>query len=167
MKIDIIAAVGSGKTTLSRKLCKSYGIPCYELDNIMWIRTCNGDIRRNNEERNKLFVSIINSNSWIIEGSPRADFKEGYRKADYIILLDTPSYIRLIRILKRWIRQRVGKEKYNSKPTFKMLIMMFKWHIDFNRIRNDLITELIQYGDKFVILKSEEEVYRFLSQSLY
>ena len=167
MKIDIIAAVGSGKTTLSQKLSKSYNIPCYELDNIMWMQTINGDIKRNDNERDKIFKGIISSNSWIIEGSPRNVFREGYSKADYIILLDTPSYIRVIRIIKRWIRQRAGKEACNSRPTLQMLKMMFKWHIEYNDSRNDLIAELIQYGNKFVVLKNEKEVYKFLSESQY
>jgi len=75
MKVDIIGSVGSGKTTLSRKISIDFNVPCYELDNVMWIRSSQGDIRRTEEERESLFKSIINSDSWIIEGSPRKCLK--------------------------------------------------------------------------------------------
>ena len=165
MKVDIIGSVGSGKTTLSRKISIDFNVPCCELDNVMWIRSSQGDIRRTEEERESLFKSIINSDSWIIEGSPRKVFKEGFDKADYIILLDTPSSIRLFRIIIRWIKQRLDYEEYNTKPTWQMLCMMLKWHREFQKNRKSLLLELNQYGSKFVIIENDKDVYEFLSKS--
>lgn len=45
-KIHIIGSVGSGKTTLARKLSNQLGIPHYELDNVVWKRHKPRDIRR-------------------------------------------------------------------------------------------------------------------------
>lgn len=165
MKINIIGAVGSGKTTLSRKISIDFDIPCYELDNVMWIRSAHGDIRREEKERESLFKNIINNDSWIIEGSPRKVFKKGFDRADYIILLDTPSSIRLFRIIKRWIKQRLGNEEFNTKPTLQMLCMMLKWHREFQANRKSLLLELNQYGSKFVVFRNDKEVYEFLSKS--
>ncbi|WP_054705170.1 AAA family ATPase [Bacillus sp. JCM 19041] len=41
-KIHIIGPVGSGKTTLARKLANLLEIPAYELDNIVWERRQRG-----------------------------------------------------------------------------------------------------------------------------
>jgi len=92
-------------------------------------------------------------------------FKEGFDKADYIILLDTPSSIRLFRIIIRWIKQRLGNEPFNTKPTWKMLFLMFRWHTEFRANRKSLLLELNQHGRKFVQMKNEQEVYQFLSRS--
>ena len=46
---------------------------------------------------------------------------------DKIIYLNMPVYTRKIRIFKRFIKQKLGIEKSNYKPTLKMLIQMYKW----------------------------------------
>lgn len=56
MKIDIIGAVGSGKTTLAHRIAEKYHIHCYEQDNIVWMRTSKGDIRRPDDEREEMFI---------------------------------------------------------------------------------------------------------------
>ena len=57
-KIYIIGPVGSGKTTLARKLSKEYNIASYELDKIVWDDD-NGNIKRSDEEIKILFNEII------------------------------------------------------------------------------------------------------------
>jgi adenylate kinase family enzyme len=121
MKLDIIGFVASGKTTLARNLSETFHVPFYQKDNIVWERTPDGDKKRDDKERDQLFQRIINSDDWIVEGSPRKLLRECFEKCDYIILLDIPLYKRLVRTIRRRGRQRAGKEKYNSKPTIKFL----------------------------------------------
>ncbi|GGG18394.1 hypothetical protein GCM10007425_11070 [Lysinibacillus alkalisoli] len=46
-KIHIMGAIGSGKTTLAKRLHEQLNIPYFELDNIVWERLDSDDIRRN------------------------------------------------------------------------------------------------------------------------
>ncbi|MBU3113593.1 AAA family ATPase [Clostridium lacusfryxellense] len=161
MKIDIIGAVGSGKTTLSRRIAEEFHIPCYEQDNIVWMRTREGDVMRPSEERERMFMDILTSKNWVMEGSPRKYLKERYKHCDYIIFLDTNSFIRLYRILRRWIRQKTGKELYNTKPTLKFLLMNIKWHHEFNKDRKQLISELLQCGLRYKSFKNANDVINF------
>ena len=71
MKIDIIGAVGSGKTTLAHRIAEEFHIPCYEQDNIVWMRTNKGDVRRPDDEIENMFMNILTSDNWVIEGSTR------------------------------------------------------------------------------------------------
>lgn len=71
MKLDIIGSVASGKSTLAREISEKYQIPYYEKDNIVWKRTPDGDKKRSPEERDRIFKEIIESENWIVEGSPR------------------------------------------------------------------------------------------------
>lgn len=40
-----------------------------------------------------------------------------------------------MRIITRFIKQIIGREKSNYKPTFEMLKLMFKWTDDFEKNR--------------------------------
>lgn len=114
----------------------------------MWKRTSSGDEKRSHEERDRCFNEIINKKDWVVEGSPRESLKESFGCCDYIIVLDEYTLVRLIRVFKRWINQRRGKEAYNSEPTLEFLWWNIKWVFEFNKIRKGLIKELNSYGEK-------------------
>lgn len=164
MKIDIIGSVASGKTTLARKISQKYKVPYYEKDNIVWMRTPEGDKKRTPEERDKFFEQIIMSDNWIVEGSPRNCLKESFLFCEYIIVINERTIIRLLRVFKRWILQKTGKEKYNSKPTLKFLCQNVKWVFEFNGMKSKLFTELKGYGDKCKIFTHSNEAMEFITQ---
>ena len=162
MKIDIIGSVASGKTTLARDISIKYGVPYYEKDNIVWERTSNGGKRRTPEERDRIFHSIIEKDNWIVEGSPRKNLQESFDVCDYIIVLDIRTYIRLYRVIKRWILQKSGKISYNSKPTVKFLLYNIKWVFEYNTMRKELIRSLSEYGGKCQVFSDSAEALRFI-----
>ena len=91
-KIYIIGPVGSGKTTLSNKMSKLYNIKKYELDKIVWDDE-NGNIKRTDEEINKLFKNIIKKKKWLIEDIGRNKFVEGIKEADITYYINLPKLI--------------------------------------------------------------------------
>ena len=161
MKIDMMGSVASGKTTLARTLSEKYNIPFYEKDNIVWERTPNGDRQRIPEERDKLFSEIINRDNWIVEGSPRKSLQESFDKCDYIIILDIKTYIRVYRVMKRWLLQRAGKISYNSKPTFRFLMYNFKWIFEYNSMRKTLFEDLSKHRNKIHVFKNYDSAMQF------
>ncbi|MCM1468535.1 MAG: AAA family ATPase [Alistipes sp.] len=167
MKLDIIGSPASGKTTLAREISEKYRIPFYEKDNIVWERTPNGDKKRSPEERDRIFREIIEGENWIVEGSPRKCLKESFAYSDYIILLDVNTCTRLFRVFRRWIRQRAGKEKYNSKPTFKFLYYNIKWIFEFNAERKKITGYLSEYGTKYRTFYRSKQVMRFIEKMYY
>jgi len=76
---------------LAKKLSNEYNVPCYEKDNIVWMRTSQGDKKRTEKERDNIFKSIITQNDWIVEGSPRQVLNESFENCDYIIFLDVDT----------------------------------------------------------------------------
>ena len=164
MKIDIIGSVASGKTTLARKISEKYQIPFYEKDNIVWERTPNGDKKRSPGERDKIFRDIIKGEDWVVEGSPRKNLQESFACSDYILMLDVNLGTRMYRVFRRWIRQRAGKEKYNSRPTVRFLYYNVRWVLEYNTLRKEMITDLSHYGEKFKIFRTSEQALRFIEQ---
>jgi adenylate kinase family enzyme len=133
-KIHIIGSVGSGKTTLARKLSKKYNIQYYELDNVVWERHKSGDIRRADEYRDKYLEQIVSMKRWIVEGAHN-HYRVGksFKNADLIIFLDTPYFLRVFRIINRYVRQLIGVESANYTPFFKMFKDMFRWNRVFEK----------------------------------
>lgn len=150
MKILIVGTVGTGKTTLAKKLSKDYNIKYYEIDSIVHDDRQNG--RKREEEEQNVIVKNINKNeNWIIEGVLRKNLQYLLELADKIIYLDVPKYKRNIRILKRYIKQKLKLEKSNYKPDIKMLKMMFKWSNDFEKNKKELENLLLKYKNKLEI----------------
>lgn len=147
MKILIVGTVGTGKTTLAKKLSKDYNIKYYEIDSIVHDDSQNE--RKRKEEEQDVIVTNINKNeNWIIEGVLRKNLLYLLELADKIIYLDVPKYKRNIRILKRYIKQKLRLEKSNYKPDIKMLKMMFKWSNDFEKNKKELENLLLKYRNK-------------------
>ncbi|NKE08006.1 shikimate kinase [Mesobacillus selenatarsenatis] len=152
-KIHIIGSVGSGKTTLAKELSSKLDMPYYELDNVVWIRNKSGDIRRTEQERKEYLNSIMQSESWIIEGVHNEDWVSNcFRSADLIIFLDTKYSIRTYRIIKRFLKQKLRLEKSNYKPTFEMFLKMFKWNRYFENVGK------VNFFNKYAIHKGKIEI---------
>lgn len=152
-KIYIIGAVGSGKTTMARKMSEKLNIKMYQLDKVVWDDE-NGNIKRTDEEVEKLFNDILVKESWIIEDVGRKKFTEGIKKADMVYYIDLPSLIIYKRCLIRWLKQKLGKEEYNYKPTLKGLIQMMKWaHYDIKN-KNEKINRIKENVKNYKIINS-------------
>lgn len=147
MKILIIGAVGTGKTTLAKKLSKEYNIKHYEIDSIVHDDNKNG-IKRSIEEQDKIIKSINENNDWIIEGTLRKNLYYLLDLAEKIIYLDIPKSKRDIRILIRYVKQKLKIEKSSYKPTIRMLGQMYKWSKDHESNKYELEKNLNKYIEK-------------------
>lgn len=163
MKVFIFGIVASGKTTLSRKLSLKYNIPCYEGDNIAWQRKSKEQYKRSDIEQLNIILDIDKRGDWIIEGTYRESQKCLFDMAEIIIFLDTPLHIRRVRIITRYIKQKLGIEKCNYNPTFEMLKKMFKWTKDFENKRSKYEDMLLEYEEKLIRIKNEKELREILN----
>lgn len=128
-------------------------IPYYELDNMVWHRTNDGDIRNSTGVRDAILNDTIASNKWIIEGVHYTWTQQCFEHADLIIYLDTPIWKRNYRILKRFLVQKLGFEQGNYKQTFSMLWRMYKWNYDHNKKDKQQIFKIIEpYSNKLLVL---------------
>ena len=158
-KIHIIGSVGSGKTTLARRLSAKMDLVHYELDNVVWKRCETGDVRRSERERHHHLQKILQSDAWIIEGVHYEWVKQSFKEADVIILLNPHYAIRTFRIIRRFILQKLGLEKSNYKPTFAMLWKMFAWNRHFETVsKSEIVSILSEYNGKLMILKNSKQL---------
>lgn len=161
MKIYIVGAVSSGKSTLAKRLSKALSIPYRSLDEVVHISDEShpfGNRKREDTERDKIFKSVLQQPKWIIEDVGRPCFEDGLREADTIILLEVPAKVRNYRIIKRWLKQRFGIEKCNYKPDYKMLKSMFKWSKNYETGKDNLKERIARYEEKVIVLSNNRDI---------
>lgn len=151
MKIYIIGGSGSGKTYLANKLSKEHNIEHYDLDDLQWDNKAEFyGVKRNPDERQAMLQEILNKENWIIEGVYYKWCKQCFADADKIYLLEVPRSTYRYRIIKRFIRRKLGREK-GKKETFKSLKNLLKWADSYNENDMPEIKKLIApYADKLV-----------------
>jgi adenylate kinase family enzyme len=165
MKIYVVGAVASGKSTLAKRMSKIWNIPYQSLDDVVHITDRThpwGNRKREVEERDALFHSFMQQPKWILEDTGRPCFEDGLKEANTIVLLDTSSKVRNYRIIKRWIKQRLGFEKCIYSPHIKMLLSMFKWSKDYDTGKDNLKERLTPYQEKLIILRNNKDINGFL-----
>lgn len=151
-KVLIIGIVASGKTTLATRLSKKINVPWYELDSIVHHQTATGRFKRTADEQVEVIMDIDKNGTWIFEGTDRESYRCLYEMADTIIFLDTPLWKRRIRILTRYLKQKLGIEKCHYKSDLMMLKMMYEWTRDFEQNRGNFETKLKRYNKKLIRL---------------
>ncbi|WRP04623.1 DNA topology modulation protein FlaR [Rossellomorea aquimaris] len=154
-KIHIIGSVASGKSTLARQLSSERGIHYYELDHAMWRIHPDGDSRNTEAQRRDILISILNRESWIIEGVHYQEWMyKCLEEAELIIFLDTPKWKRNYRILKRYVEEKYGFKEGNYKQTFTMLRKMYGWSRHYERKEKPIVMGILDsYQDKVIIQK--------------
>lgn len=158
-KIHITGSIGSGKTTLTKKLSAQLQIPYYELDNVVRERFKTGDIIRSEEKRNAYLNEIIHRDSWIIEGVHHTWVSPSFENADVIVFLDTKMSTRRRRIISRYFMQKAGLEKANYKPTLKLLKDLYSYNTVFENESKPKILEMLRpYESKLIVLRSNAEI---------
>ncbi len=105
-KIFVTGNIGSGKTTLCRKLSTRLNIPTYHFDQIVWLP---GWKRRSQKQRDTITQQLLNREEWIIDGVSVSDLLMD--PADTFIFLDFPRWICFWRMIKRNIQCR-----FKSRP---------------------------------------------------
>ena len=154
-KTYIIGPVGSGKTTFATNLSKKYSINYYELDKVSWDDE-NGNIKRSNEDAIKIFNNILKNKSWIIEDVGREIFKQGRYDADIIYYIKLSRLKSYYRVTKRWIRQRLGKERYNHPPTLKQWIYYISTVNSYYKQEKNKLKSLKEFKNKLVFVRKKD-----------
>ena len=101
-KIMIIGCGGSGKSTLAKDLHKITGLELIHLDRIFWTPGWKELPREEWIEKNKKILA--EKESWIMDGNYGSTMDMRLEKADTIIFMDTPTQVRLFRVLKRIVK---------------------------------------------------------------
>ena len=156
-RICIIGGSGTGKTTLSNNLGKALNLPVYHIDAIHHLE--NWKIR-DEAERDKIILDIINNDKWVVDGTYRSTLKERLERADYVIYLDYSSIAQVRGVLSRFIKDH-GKERpeipgCKERMSWKFLLWVIKWR----KNKRQIIIDNLQKVDnsKVYIFKTRRQL---------
>lgn len=169
MRIYIVGSISSGKSTLAKNLSKILSIPYQPLDEVVHIPDKSnpwGNRKRQAEERDKLFYSILQQPKWIIEDVGRPCFQQGLKEADEIVFLEVSAKIRNYRIVEKWINQRLGIEKCIYSPRYEMLKCMLQWSKDYDIGKDKLKDRISLYREKVITLRNNNDIKAFLEKCI-
>ena len=151
MKIRIIGGPGSGKSFLAERLSRRCGIPCYELDELQWDSAAESyGTKRPAADRDALLQEILDRDAWIIEGVYVAWCAQTFAEADRICLLSVPRSVYRRRIIRRFLRRKIGLEK-GKRETLRDLRALLRWADKYQRETLPAIREVLApYAAKLV-----------------
>jgi adenylate kinase family enzyme len=128
-KIHIYGGPGSGKSYVAGELSQTLGIPVFDLDDIFWDNADDGyNTRASEQERDAGLAAILERDAWIIEGVYHQWLRQSFQEADIILELDTPLWIRDWRIVRRFMRCKLGLLPSRKRETFTGQLSLLKWN---------------------------------------
>ncbi|MDO8649162.1 MAG: AAA family ATPase [Candidatus Peregrinibacteria bacterium] len=159
-KVLITGNIGSGKTTLCKKLSKILNIPAYHFDQIAWKPKWQRPLP---EHREAMTKELIQKNEWVID----AVSKELMENADTIIFLDFPRWINVWRTLKRNIQCgfRTRSEMPADCPDYKHLPFIIRVIWSFPHKQNPWILEALdrmKHQKRIVHIRNNKELKSFM-----
>ncbi len=128
-RIHILGGPGSGKTFLAKILSEMTGIAPTDLDELFWDNTASDyNTRRSPDERDCLLKELVDEDQWIVEGVYHAWVVESFEKADMIIILCTPVWLRHWRILRRFVLGKLNCADHLRRETLAGQWALLKWN---------------------------------------
>ena len=167
-RVIVIGNAGGGKSTLSRALSKSKGLPLHAVDKIQWKPGWTPASKKEVEEK---LNEIIGDDFWIIDGwGSWATIEKRFNASDTIIFVDHSLVIHFWWALKRQIAALFFPENLDKPEGCNLLDIncrMFKmiWTIH-RKLRPRLLDLVNAYkGSKNVYhIKSPTKLRRFMLQ---
>jgi adenylate kinase family enzyme len=175
-KINVIGTSGTGKSTFSKRLAQILNFPYIEMDKIFWGPDWYWP---SDDEFFEKLTSELQQESWVLDGNYTRTVPIKWKSVEMVIWLDYPFVTTLFRAVKRAIRRSITKEELwagtGNTESFRksffskesIILWTIKTHGQVRKKYDGYIKDSRLSHIKFVRLKSDEEVERFLTNLNY
>ena len=160
-RIAVIGCPGAGKSTLSRALAERLRLPLHHLDSLWWRP---GWVETSTDDFDEKLMTILDTDTWILDGNYSRTLEARVSGADLVILLDYPRGLCLWRAVRR-ILTGLGHTRPDMAPgcpeRLDREFLSYIWH--FRRdVRPRLAAVLADYPGRCVTCRSPREAQRLL-----
>lgn len=155
-RIVVMGPPGSGKSTLARHLGEQHGLPVFHLDQVYWQpgwAKTPADRFRSEVER------IAGLPAWVIDGNYTDTIKPRLAAADAVIYLDVPSWLSVLRLLRRTLAG-YGRVRADAAPgcaeRLDLAFLRYAW--SWNHVRRARSLALIEsFPGRKLVLRTKAE----------
>lgn len=164
-RVLIIGSSGAGKSTLSRRLGKQLGLPVFHLDQYFWEPGWKQVDGFEWYERNR---RLIDADRWILDGNYSSTMNMRSERADTLIFLDLPLWLRLWRIFRRRLRYH-GRARPDMTPgcperiTWQFLRYVWRYAKDRRPRIMDHLARCREEGKTVLIFQTRQQIDQWLS----
>ena len=111
--------------------------------------------KRDTAERDALLDEVLQKDQWITEGVYYAWCGRCFEDADKIYLLTVPRRVYRYRIIRRFLRRKLGLEP-GKRETLQSLFALLSWADKYQRVNLAEIRKLLEaYPDKVIELSKQ------------
>jgi adenylate kinase family enzyme len=119
---------GSGKTHVACLLSRRLRIPTFDLDDLFWDRSASTyGIRATGDLRDRKLAEIVTGEAWIIEGVYHQWLGPSFDRAQVILALTPPVWVRDVRVIRRFIKRKLGLVP-SKRESIRDLWQLLQWN---------------------------------------
>lgn len=108
---------------------------------------------------------ILKNDDWIIEGVYYGWLSDSFAAADHIFILIAPSIVYKYRLIKRFIKRKLGLEKA-KRETLKSFIELIRWTDGYQKNTIPAIHMLLEpYREKTKVFYKAKAVFEYLNSN--
>jgi adenylate kinase family enzyme len=162
-KIIILGGCGHGKTHLAKQISNITKISCYDLDKVTFNEKFTGKV--SDSLRDKRLKSILKNKKWIIEGPYAGKWiNPAIKKSDLIIVLKINPLIATKRVISRFIKIKLGKNKdrnWSIAELPRIIKYAYGYVYDYYPKHIKIVKD---FNKRYIILKNKNQIDKFLSK---
>ncbi|KAB1075760.1 P-loop NTPase family protein [Methylobacterium planeticum] len=151
-RVVILGPPGSGKSTLARHLGARHGLPVFHLDQAYWQP---GWVAKDADAFRAEVARLAHRPAWVIDGNYTDTIGPRLAAADTLIYLDVPSWLSVLRVLRRAIAHRghVRADAAAGCPErLELAFLRFAW--SWNRTRRARSLALVEtFAGRRIVLR--------------
>jgi adenylate kinase family enzyme len=163
-RILVPGSSGAGKSTFARELGERLGIETIHLDSYYWQPNW---VSTPPEEWDQKLETLLEKNSWVMDGNYPASLSLRLEYADTVIFLDRSRVKSLLRCVGRLLKYR-GQSRPELAPgcNEKIDLDFLKWIWNYPRdVKPGIMETLARQADtEIIVLKSDNEIARYLAE---
>lgn len=160
----IFGRPGSGKSTFALALHKATKLPVHHLDKHFFTKNW---IERDTQEFLKIQQSIVNTDSWIVDGNSIKSLEMRYAKTDLVLHFNYPRWICYFRVFKRIFSKdsEIDDRAECCPEGVSWKLIKYMWSYE-KRVKEPIAYLKEKYPDvSFIEIKSDQELRAFTSNS--